>query len=616
MRKKWLKKMAAILSAALLLSAPDLPVMADYVSEDGQEVMEDGGMEAAESAAEMVRSVSGGDTDIIYPAPRAEWLDNWTLQIELPEGADEAAGHLMFGMAQNGEAVHSWHSQSTYGGKATIEVSRMLGEGGLYSFEAYFSGGDGRQISEKVTVEREYAAPSEKLGTTTAIWYDGSIPRISFAAVPHADWYEVVCYYKGGCSSIGSSFWYANENGTIWLREDDMIWFLSESGEEDNRVGRAGEYTVTVQAFSEDVTLYANGDMGPMSEPFAFDGVFGKISTSDISKVKEGLSNEKVTEIEYKLPDGAEVSGADQAEIFSALKGTDKSLTFSFRSENQSTEYQWTFDGAEIADDTRTMNFQIIVDAGVQEVIDCVDTSRLSEVDLAFLHEGELPGRATVTVNLRGKLGDARTANLYYYNPETKQLEVVAENLAIEGGCVAFPMSHCSNYILTAEMLKNLIPDKEPEKPDAKPGTSDNADHNAASVTVSVQSEVIAEPVGESVVSYVVQPGDTLKKIAAKFYGSRELWTKIYADNAGIISNPDRIYAGQVIYIYLTDNPVEANENTAGNIYIVQKGDSLWKIAKTLYGKGKLYPKIYEANKAVISNPKNLYVGQKIVIPE
>lgn len=229
------------------------------------------------------------------------------------------------------------------------------------------------------------------------------------------------------------------------------------------------------------------------------------------------------------------------------------------------------------------------------------------------MHEGELPGRATVTVNLQGKLGDAQTAHLYYYNPETKQLEVVAENLAIEGGYVAFPMSHCSNYILTAEMLKDLIPDREPAKPDSKPDTNSNTTNNI----VNVQTEVKVEPVGSSVISYVVEPGDTLKKIAAKFYGSRELWTKIYADNAGIISNPNRIYVGQVIYIYLTEKPVETNENIIeGDIYIVQPGDSLWKIAKTLYGKGRLYSKIYEANKDVISNPKNLRVGQKIVIPE
>lgn len=633
MKKKWLKTMAALLSAALLLTAQGMPVRADYASGEGQTILEEGGMEAVdgqavdpEGAAEMARTVSGGNAEIIYPAPSVEWLDKWQLQVDLPEVADEDynVGWLRVDVAKDGRSVGviSWFGYNA--GKGTFRVSRLVMESGLYSFTAYFYGNGIGPISETATVEREYVAPSEKLGTTTAIWHDGSIPRISFAAVPHIDYYEVDFYKDGGM--CGVCFVYkdmieSHEDGTVWLDEESMKRHLSSHSEGEEGIGRAGEYTVTVQAFSEDITLYANGDVGPMSEPFAFDGVFGEISTSDIAKVKEGLADEKVTEIEYILPDGAQVSEADQAEIFSALKGTDKSLTLSFQSEDQSMGYQWTFDGTEIVDAAKTMNFQIIVDANVQEVIDCVDLSRLNEVDLAFLHEGELPGQATVTVNLQGKLGDAKTANLYYYNPETGQLEVVAENLTIEDGHVAFPMNHCSNYILTAEMLKNLIPDREPEepapKPDSQPDTGSNTtDSNAAggNNTAGIQTQIGIEPA--SVISYVVEPGDTLKKIAAKFYGSREFWTKIYADNTGSIRNPNRIYAGQVLYIYLVSDTVKSAENMTGDIYTVQPGDSLWKIAKKLYGKGTLYFKIYEANKDVISNPKKLQVGQKIVVPQ
>ncbi len=51
-------------------------------------------------------------------------------------------------------------------------------------------------------------------------------------------------------------------------------------------------------------------------------------------------------------------------------------------------------------------------------------------------------------------------------------------------------------------------------------------------------------------VSYTVEAGDTLWKIAKKYYGSGIYWQKIYEDNASVISDPDRIYVGQKLTIY------------------------------------------------------------------
>lgn len=49
--------------------------------------------------------------------------------------------------------------------------------------------------------------------------------------------------------------------------------------------------------------------------------------------------------------------------------------------------------------------------------------------------------------------------------------------------------------------------------------------------------------------------------------------------------------------------------------YTVQKGDSLWAIAKKLTGNGNNWRTLYNKNKAVIgSNPNRIYPGQKLVI--
>jgi len=49
--------------------------------------------------------------------------------------------------------------------------------------------------------------------------------------------------------------------------------------------------------------------------------------------------------------------------------------------------------------------------------------------------------------------------------------------------------------------------------------------------------------------------------------------------------------------------------------YVIEKGDSLWKIAQEFYGNGNDYPKLFEANKEVIKDPDLIYPGQKIRIP-
>ncbi len=51
--------------------------------------------------------------------------------------------------------------------------------------------------------------------------------------------------------------------------------------------------------------------------------------------------------------------------------------------------------------------------------------------------------------------------------------------------------------------------------------------------------------------------------------------------------------------------------------YTVIRGDCLWKIAQKFYGKGSLFPKIHEANKAIIGgNPNIIIPGQVLTIPE
>ncbi len=59
-----------------------------------------------------------------------------------------------------------------------------------------------------------------------------------------------------------------------------------------------------------------------------------------------------------------------------------------------------------------------------------------------------------------------------------------------------------------------------------------------------------------------------------------------------------------------------SQSKTKPKSYTVKKGDSLWLIAKSIYGQGTKWQTIYNANKKVIgNNPNKIVPGQKLVIP-
>lgn len=72
-------------------------------------------------------------------------------------------------------------------------------------------------------------------------------------------------------------------------------------------------------------------------------------------------------------------------------------------------------------------------------------------------------------------------------------------------------------------------------------------------------------------------------------------------------------------YLHQVENQLSAFESQfetkGGKTYTVQKGDSLWRIAKKEYGDGCKWPIIYKANQDKLKDPNMIYPGQKINLP-
>ena len=120
-----------------------------------------------------------------------------------------------------------------------------------------------------------------------------------------------------------------------------------------------------------------------------------------------------------------------------------------------------------------------------------------------------------------------------------------------------------------------------------------------------------------SYLTYTVQAGDTLWKIARKYNCSI---TGIMVANSDRIKNPNRIHAGWQLKIPQSGAPITGGtpdavlpENKKSGIYIVRQGDTLWKIARKY---GCSVAEIISLNRELIRNPALIYSGWELKIPQ
>ena len=120
-----------------------------------------------------------------------------------------------------------------------------------------------------------------------------------------------------------------------------------------------------------------------------------------------------------------------------------------------------------------------------------------------------------------------------------------------------------------------------------------------------------------SYLTYTVQAGDTLWKIARKYNCSI---TEIMAANSDRIKNPNRIHVGWQLKIPQSGAPITGGtpdavlpENKKSGRYIVRQGDTLWKIARKY---GCSVAEIISLNRELIRDPALIYSGWELKVPQ
>lgn len=101
---------------------------------------------------------------------------------------------------------------------------------------------------------------------------------------------------------------------------------------------------------------------------------------------------------------------------------------------------------------------------------------------------------------------------------------------------------------------------------------------------------------------YTVVAGDNMSSIAAKYGHS---WQELWALNRDRVSNPNKIYPGQVLRVWGT-TPASG----PSHVYVVESGDTLSSIGAKL---GVDWHTLYNNNKAMIGpDPNKIYPGQEL----
>jgi nucleoid-associated protein YgaU len=119
-----------------------------------------------------------------------------------------------------------------------------------------------------------------------------------------------------------------------------------------------------------------------------------------------------------------------------------------------------------------------------------------------------------------------------------------------------------------------------------------------------------------SIVAYITSQGFDASALTVTFDGATS--TVNVAGNVEDQATKEKVLlcCGNVTGVEHVDDALTVtNPEPEATFHTVERGDTLSAIAKTCYGNGGAYMKIFEANKPMLSDPDKIYPGQKLRIP-
>src|SRR5262249_12051978 len=129
-------------------------------------------------------------------------------------------------------------------------------------------------------------------------------------------------------------------------------------------------------------------------------------------------------------------------------------------------------------------------------------------------------------------------------------------------------------------------------------------------------------------VVHVVEPGDSLARLAATYLGDSNGWPQIYDDNrdrpqpdGSSLQEAGKISPGWILVIRHSIQPVDYDD--AGQAWhTVRQGESLWEVARATLGDGRQWSDIFASNQGArmddghaLTDPNLIWPGLRLRMP-
>lgn len=128
--------------------------------------------------------------------------------------------------------------------------------------------------------------------------------------------------------------------------------------------------------------------------------------------------------------------------------------------------------------------------------------------------------------------------------------------------------------------------------------------------------EPSAQEIANKLLAHVQSLGLNISGLSVSYNSESDLATirgevQSQADREKII-----LAVGNIDHVARVDDQMTvATPEPESQFYTVKSGDNLSKIAKQFYGDANKYPVIFEANKPMLKDPNEIFVGQVLRIP-
>ena len=102
-------------------------------------------------------------------------------------------------------------------------------------------------------------------------------------------------------------------------------------------------------------------------------------------------------------------------------------------------------------------DFRLNIDADTQNTKIINEKVSQKKLIISFDYHGDLPLETIVQIDVHDRFKDGEKLYLYYYNPDTNNIEYISDGVEVKDGCVSFTINHCSDYFLTGAIVNDAV---------------------------------------------------------------------------------------------------------------------------------------------------------------